>query len=91
MTVSQMLESMDVEEYLSWQAFERVEPFGPIRLDIAIAKPIAALMSLKTRRPVKPSDIMPDYESRYKPKIVDAAALQQMLIARIGGKVNGPR
>ncbi len=63
-----MIDSMDLEEYRSWQAYALVEPFGHVREDLRIAKPIAALMSLQTKRPVKPSMLIHDFDEQYRDK-----------------------
>jgi len=88
-----MLEGMELEEYLDWQAYERIEPFEPQRADIRSAAQTAVMVNMQIPRgkpKSKTRDFMIRYDDKYldKPK-QDAAELQAAFMACIGGKTVG--
>lgn len=86
-----MLDSMDLDEYLDWQAYERLEPFEPQRADLRAAMMASTMVNLqipKGKPRTKAKDFMPHFDERYTAKM-DAKATQAMFIAMIGGSVNG--
>lgn len=85
--------SMDLDEYLDWQAYERLSPWGEDRDDLRMGIGTAALMNMQIPRGqqrVKAADLMPKFDDQYIEKEpVDPALIQAMFINRVGGVVNG--
>ena len=83
---------MDLDEYLDWQAYERLEPFEPQRADLRAAMMASTMVNLqipKGKTRTKAKDFMPQFDEKYTAKPVDPKAQQAMFIAMIGGSVNG--
>lgn len=83
MSIDQMLDSMDLEEYLSWQTFERIEPWGEKRADLRVALGFAALWNQQRGRnqaAIKPADLMPDFEPKQETEQVDWEARRQAFL-----------
>lgn len=93
MTVAQMLDSLTLDEYLDWQAYERFEPFEPQRADLRAAMTASLMVNLqipKGKPRTKAKDFMPDFDAKYIDKPApDPRDLQNRLIACFGGTVNG--
>jgi len=90
MTVSQLLDSLDMEELLEWRAYDQVEGLSDYRQDVRVAKGFAALMSMKLKKGSKgidPTLLMPNLDAKYR-EAPSAKAKQDRFIAAIGGAVN---
>ena len=62
---------MDARELAEWRAYEKLEPFGEARADLRMGIQTAASLNVNRRRgaqPVKPRDVMPDFDAQYRPK-----------------------
>lgn len=65
MTVGQMLDAMEMEEYLDWMAFDRIEPMGNAAINQAVAHPVSWLVSLQARKDIKAQSLMPYPDRKY--------------------------
>jgi hypothetical protein len=66
-----MLATMDARELAEWRAYEKLEPFGEARADLRMGISTAATLNVNRRRgsqPIKPRDVMPDFDEQYRPK-----------------------
>ena len=67
MTVARLLREMTPEEFIYWQAYDRVDPFGEERADWRNAVNTAANINLHISRnsePAKVAELMWSYEPR---------------------------
>ena len=56
---------MSSAEFAEWQAYDRLEPFGPWRADLnagIVASTIANVNRGKNRKAYAPKDFMPDWD-----------------------------
>jgi hypothetical protein len=66
-----MLATMDAREMAEWRAYEKLEPFGEARADLRMGISTAATLNVNRRRgsqPIKPRDVMPDFDEQYRPR-----------------------
>lgn len=61
MPVGELLTRMDVRELRTWEAFERLEPFGERVLQMMVAQLTATVASLASGKAVKIDDLMPKF------------------------------
>ena len=69
MSVARTQSEMDRREYAEWQAYYRIEPFGPHREDLqagVVASVVANVNRRRGSKPFSPSDFVLDFEPRRK-------------------------
>jgi hypothetical protein len=86
MTVEEMLERMSWQEFLEWQEYYGLEPFGEERADLRSGIVASVLANVnrdpkKRSKPFEPTDFMPYYE---KPK-PSPEQLAHKIRAALGG------
>jgi hypothetical protein len=95
MSVRRAQAEIDSKEFVEWQAFARLEPFGAAEDDLRFAR-LASLFANIHRNPKNspshftPDDFMPEYDADYLEEgealsADDTLALVQGLAARFGG------
>jgi len=81
----QYLSSRDIAE---WMAYERLEPFGPLRDDVRSGTLAAVLTSALTGEKYSPDDFYPSLREPEEPMSVEMQLhLVEMLHAAYGGKI----
>jgi hypothetical protein len=76
MTVRELRERMDAEEFVCWQAFDRLEPLGADADDYRAGLVAATLINVNRRRgapPVRPFDLFPWRAEPTLPKLTKSA------------------
>lgn len=93
MSVAEAQERISATEFLHWQEFYRLEPFGPSQDDLRAGAIVSTLWNANRGKstPVKhPHDFFPSCKPRRRP--VDPRKLRDMFLAHTiaaGGVVNG--
>ncbi len=67
MTVAQAQREIDSHEFASWQAYDRIDPFGQDRSDLRTAMVSATIANVNRSsktKPFQPADFMPTFEPK---------------------------
>lgn len=81
---------MDADELTAWMAYDRIEPIGDVRNDLRTSAQTAALLNVHRRSgtpAIKPADLMPRWDDKYRPKPDWAKVAEQKLKAMKGAPV----
>jgi hypothetical protein len=90
-TVRELLDGMDMPEFMRWVAYHELDPFGEERGDLRAALVASVVANVhSTGRTFKPSDFMPRFGQRRRrrrqsPTQIRDAALR--ITAMLGGTV----
>lgn len=74
MSVAQAQREIDSQEFASWQAYDRIDPFGQDRADLGTATVAAVVANANRGKGVKafqPSDFMPSFEPKPRQSAVE--------------------
>ena len=96
MSVKHCQQVVDSAEFLEWQAYALLEPFGEERGDLRagiVASTIANVNRGRSTKPYRPRDFMPQFRPRRRePERIQTVEEQQhilgMLALASGGKIN---
>lgn len=80
MSVSECQQRISSREFAEWIAFGNIEPFGPDRIELAIAIAGAAICNCWGAK-IKPKDLMPDFEQREVSEAAMEAKMQLFVAA----------
>jgi hypothetical protein len=95
MSVRQCQQAVDSAEFVGWQAYALLEPFGEERGDLRagiVAATIANVNRGKNTRPYRPREFMPTFRPRPpEPEPVQTVEEQQRILSLLalasGGKI----
>lgn len=98
MSVKHCQQQVDSAEFVAWQAYSLLEPFGEERADLRAGIVAATLANVNRGRqtpPYRPRDFMPTFRPRPRePEPVQTVAEQQHILSMLalasGGKIITP-
>lgn len=93
MSVKQCQQVVDSAEFVAWQAYALLEPFGEERADLRagiVASTIANVNRGRATPPFRPKDFMPEFRLRTPERVQTIEEQQQILglmAVASGGKI----